>query len=203
MNSRQEGFTLIEVMVAIMLMALVSLIAWRGLDSVSRADAHLKAGTEQTEALLRALNQLDRDVAQRAAIELREPQLGESENAEPETPAPLSVRSSDSKGFRLEVIRSAATSGEGLQRVRWWLKGDTLYRAEAEARDRYPLPAPRDGVAVLERVSDLQVRVWNPDKGWRQLSGNRQDNPAGLEIRLVRQTPQGEERYRQVLGPLD
>ncbi|WMN20411.1 type II secretion system protein GspJ [Pseudomonas piscis] len=203
MNSRQEGFTLIEVMVAIMLMAVVSLIAWRGLDSVSRADAHLKAGTEQTEALLRALNQLDRDVAQRAAIELREPQLGESENAEPETPAPLSVRSSDSKGFRLEVIRSAATSGEGLQRVRWWLKGDTLYRAEAEARDRYPLPAPRDGVAVLERVSDLQVRVWNPDKGWRQLSGNRQDNPAGLEIRLVRQTPQGEERYRQVLGPLD
>lgn len=203
MNSRQEGFTLIEVMVAIMLMAVVSLIAWRGLDSVSRADAHLKAGTEQTEALLRALNQLDRDVAQRAAIELREPQLGESENAEPETPAPLSVRSSDSKGFRLEVIRSAATSGEGLQRVRWWLKGDTLYRAESEARDRYPLPAPRDGVAVLERVSDLQVRVWNPDKGWRQLSGNRQDNPAGLEIRLVRQTPQGEERYRQVLGPLD
>jgi len=203
MNSRQEGFTLIEVMVAIMLMAVVSLIAWRGLDSVSRADAHLNAGTEQTEALLRALNQLDRDVAQRAAIELREPQLGESENAEPETPAPLSVRSSDSKGFRLEVIRSAATSGEGLQRVRWWLKGDTLYRAVAEARDRYPLPAPRDGVAVLERVSDLQVRVWNPDKGWRQLSGNRQDNPAGLEIRLVRQTPQGEERYRQVLGPLD
>lgn len=203
MNSRQEGFTLIEVMVAIMLMAVVSLIAWRGLDSVSLADAHLKAGTEQTEALLRALNQLDRDVAQRAAIELREPQLGESENAEPETPAPLSVRSSDSKGFRLEVIRSAATSGEGLQRVRWWLKGDTLYRAVAEARDRYPLPAPRDGVAVLERVSDLQVRVWNPDKGWRQLSGNRQDNPAGLEIRLVRQTPQGEERYRQVLGPLD
>ncbi|WP_409299513.1 type II secretion system protein J [Pseudomonas sp. KCJK8993] len=203
MNRRQEGFTLIEVMVAIMLMAVVSLIAWRGLDSVSRADAHLKAGTEQTEALLRALNQLDRDVAQRATIELREPQLGESENAEPETPAPLSVRSSDSKGFRLEVIRSAATSGEGLQRVRWWLKGDTLYRAVAEARDRYPLPAPRDGVAVLERGSDLQGRVWNPDKGWRQLSGNRQDNPAGLEIRLVRQTPQGEERYRQVLGPLD
>jgi prepilin-type N-terminal cleavage/methylation domain-containing protein len=37
MNNRQEGFTLIEVMVAIMLMAIVSLIAWRGLDSVSCA----------------------------------------------------------------------------------------------------------------------------------------------------------------------
>ncbi|WP_370657043.1 PulJ/GspJ family protein, partial [Klebsiella pneumoniae] len=45
----QQGFTLIEVMVAIMLMALVSVIAWRGLDSVTRADQHLQASTEQTE----------------------------------------------------------------------------------------------------------------------------------------------------------
>ena len=202
MNPSQKGFTLIEVMVAIMLMALVSLIAWRGLDSVTRADSHLRASTEQTEELLRSLNQLERDVALRAASQLREPSLGESDEAEPDSPAPLSVRSSDSKGFRLEVIRSAPAPGVGLQRVRWWLKGDTLYRAEAEVRDRYPLPAPKNGVAVLGRVSDLQVRVWNPDKGWRQLSGNRQDNPPGLEIRLVRQTPQGEERYRQVLGPL-
>ncbi|WP_025131931.1 type II secretion system protein GspJ [Pseudomonas sp. PH1b] len=205
MKPRQSGFTLIEVMVAIMLMAVVSLIAWRGLDSVTRADGHLQASTEQTEELLRTLNQLERDVALRASTQLREPNLvdSESEGSEPDSPAPLSVRSSDSKGFRLEVIRSAANPGEGLQRVRWWLKGDTLYRAVAEARDRYPLPAPKGGVAVLNRVSDLQVRTWNPDKGWRQLSGNRQDNPSGLEIRLVRQTPQGEERYRQVLGPLD
>lgn len=55
MSASQKGFTLIEVMVAIMLMALVSLIAWRGLDSVTRADQHLQASTEQTEALLRAL----------------------------------------------------------------------------------------------------------------------------------------------------
>ncbi|MGZ0786921.1 type II secretion system minor pseudopilin GspJ [Pseudomonas saponiphila] len=203
MKPGQSGFTLIEVLVAVMLMAIVSLIAWRGLDSVTRADTHLKASTEQTEELLRSLNQLERDVALRAAVQLREPIRADSEEAEPDSPAPLSVRSSDSKGFRLEVIRSAATPGDGLQRVRWWLKGDTLYRAVAEARDRYPLPAPRDGVAVLRRVSDLQVRVWERGKGWRQLSGNRRDNPEGLEIRLTRQTPQGEEHYRQVLGPLE
>ncbi|MCO7610462.1 type II secretion system minor pseudopilin GspJ [Pseudomonas chlororaphis] len=202
MKPGQSGFTLIEVLVAVMLMAIVSLIAWRGLDSVTRADTHLKASTEQTEALLRSLNQLERDVALRASLQLREPIRADSEEAEPDSPAPLSVRSSDSKGFRLEVIRSAANPGDGLQRVRWWLKGDTLYRAAAEARDRYPLPAPRDAVAVLHRVSDLQVRVWDPDKGWRQLSGNRRDNPQGLEIRLTRQTPQGTEHYRQVLGPL-
>lgn len=203
MNNRQEGFTLIEVMVAIMLMAIVSLIAWRGLDSVTRADTHLQASTEHTEALLRTLHQLERDIALRASIELREPLLNDNDDERSGQPAAISVRSADDQSFRLDVIRSAATSQNGLQRVRWWLKDQTLYRAAATPRDRYPLPAPKQAVAVLDSISDLQVRVWEPQMGWRQLSGNRKENPQGLEIRLTRQTPQGEEHYRQVLGPLD
>ncbi|KTB56796.1 prepilin-type N-terminal cleavage/methylation domain-containing protein [Pseudomonas allii] len=197
MKPAQQGFTLIEVMVAIMLMAVVSLIAWRGLDSVTRADQHLQASTEQTEVLLRALNQMQRDISLRASVELTPPETTQTEGL-----AAVTVRSSDSKGFRLDVIRSAPMAGDGLQRVRWWLKGDALYRAAAPARDRYPLPAAKDGVVVLTGVSDLQVRVWEADKGWRQLSGNRREDPLGLEISLVRQTPQGVEKYRQVVGPL-
>lgn len=203
MKNAQNGFTLIEVMVAILLMAIVSLIAWRGLDSVTRADSHLQASTEQTEAILRALKQLERDVALRASTELREPNLSDRDVEPAQSPAAISVRSADNQRFRLDVIRSAATPQVGLQRVRWWLQDQTLYRAAAAARSKYPLPAPGDGVPVLEQVSDLQVRVWEPGQGWRQLSGNRKDEPKGLEIRLTRQTPQGEEHYRQVVGPLD
>lgn len=198
MTPSQQGFTLIEVMVAILLMAVVSLIAWRGLDSVTRADQHLQASTEQTKTLLRALNQMQRDINLRASVE-----LNSRDDASKETGlSAVTVRSSDSKGFRLDVIRSAPVAGDGLQRVRWWLKGDNLYRAAAPARDRYPLPAAKDGVVVLSGVSDLQVRVWEADKGWRQLSGNRREDPLGLEVSLVRDTPQGVERYRQVVGPL-
>lgn len=203
MSNRQAGFTLIEVMVAIMLMAIVSLIAWRGLDSVTRADTHLQASTAQTEELLRTLHQLERDIALRVSIELREPDLTNNDDGPPAGPGAIIVRSADNQTFRLDVIRSAAAQQAGLQRVRWWLKGQTLYRAAAPARDRYPLPAPKEGVAVLDSISDLQVRVWEPDMGWRQLSGNRIEDPQGLEIRLTRVTPQGEEHYRQVLGPLD
>ena len=124
MNRNQQGFTLIEVMVAIMLMAVVSLIAWRGLDSVTRADAHLQASTEQTQALLRALNQLQLDVSLRAGVELAAPPTEDQPPAADALPA-VTVRSSDSQGFRLELIRSAPTPGDGLQRVRWWLKGET------------------------------------------------------------------------------
>ena len=202
MKPSQQGFTLIEVMVAIMLMALVSLIAWRGLDSVTRADQHLQASTEQTEALLRVLNQLQRDLSLRASVELNAPNTAQEQTDKAAGLAAVTVRSSDSKGFRLDVIRSAPVAGDGLQRVRWWLKGDSLYRAAAAPRQRYPLPAAKDGVVVLTGVSDLQVRVWEADEGWRQLSGNRQEEPLGLEFSLVRQTPQGVERYRQVVGPL-
>ncbi len=202
MKRSEQGFTLIEVMVAIMLMAVVSVIAWRGLDSVTRADQHLQASSEQTEVLLRALNQLQRDISLRASVELNTPEPSKNSAEKLDGPAAVTVRSSDSKGFRLDIIRSAPLDGDGLQRVRWWLKGDSLYRAAAPARDRYPLPAAKDGVVVLSGVSDLQVRVWEKDKGWRQLSGNRREDPLGLEISLVRETPQGVEKYRQVVGPL-
>lgn len=199
----QNGFTLIEVMVAIMLMAVVSLISWRGLDSVTRADAHLRESSEQTRQLLRALNQLERDVALRASIELLEPSGPEANDEPGSAPAALTVREAEGKGFRLDVIRTAADHDGGLQRIRWWLKGDTLYRAQGAASSRFPLPAPGEGVAVLSEVSTLKVRVWEDGKGWRRLSGNRQENPAGVEISLARETRQGAEHYRQVLGPLD
>ncbi len=202
MNRSEQGFTLIEVMVAIMLMAVVSVIAWRGLDSVTRADQHLQASSEQTEVLLRALNQMQRDISLRASVELNAPDPAKNSAEKVDGLAAVTVRSSDSKGFRLDIIRSAPVAGDGLQRVRWWLKGDSLYRAAAPARDRYPLPAAKDRVVVLSGVSDLQVRVWEADKGWRQLSGNRREDPLGLEISLVRETPQGVEKYRQVVGPL-
>ncbi len=94
-----------------MLMAIVSLIAWRGLDSVSRADSHLQASTEQTEALLRTLNQLDRDLALRASIELRTP-----------SPNPLQL-----------IARNPAINGPA--GWSWSLPGTGFVR-----RNRLPLP---------------------------------------------------------------
>jgi len=201
-RTREHGFTLIEVMVAILLMSIVSLVAWRGLDSVSRADRHVQDSTEQTRALLRVFNQLELDLALRAASELVEPPV---EGADAPSSKPLvavQVQASGDRPARLEVIRSSA-SDSGLLRVRWWLQGQTLYRAAAAPRDRFPLPAPKGRVAVLEGVSAFELGVWAPGKGWRRLAGEAWENPVGLEIQLVHDSAQGPQRYRQVLGPFN
>ncbi|MDI2146188.1 prepilin-type N-terminal cleavage/methylation domain-containing protein [Pseudomonas sp. ITA] len=199
MRRSELGFTLIEVMIALVLMSIVSLIAWRGLDSVTHADTSLKDRNEQAFELLRALNQLERDVEMRANIE-----LSASSTPGRDTPvAALTVEGREQQGFRLDVVRRSASQPGSLQRISWWVEDGILYRAVGQPRKRYPVPAPKDGVAVLEHLQSSQLRVWEAGRGWRLLSGNSQTNPLGVEIELVRKTPQGLERYRQVLGPLN
>src|SRR5690606_9853786 len=58
----QQGFTLIEVLVALTLMALISLISWRGLETVQHTGERLDERAEETLSLLRALSQIERDI---------------------------------------------------------------------------------------------------------------------------------------------
>jgi general secretion pathway protein J len=198
MKHRTQGFTLIEVMIAILLMAVVSLIAWRGLDSVSRADRHVRQASEDSQAVLRVFQQLERDLAMRATVELTEPSLPGREP--PDKPLLPALRA---RTERLELIRNGAVPGSGLQRVRWYVRGGTLYRAAAPASDRYPLPAPKAATAVLANVTVFSLRGWQAKGGWQAPGSEPQDNPAGLEVRLAWRGPQGEEHYRQVLGPFN
>lgn len=203
MMARQRGFTLIEVMVAILLMAVVALIAWRGLDSVSRADEHLRLATERDDALLRALNQLQRDLDQRAGVELEPPRRADDPPPPAEHLAAVQVRGGGRLPTRLELVRRAPGQPGALQRVRWWVEGSVLRRATSAPAQRYPLPPLGRAVTVLEGIGDFQLRTWAEGSGWHALAGTPVRNPRGLELRFSRETPQGRERYRQVFGPLD
>lgn len=198
----QAGFTLLEVMIAIMLMAIVSMISWRGLDSVSRAQSHLEESTEHTAQLLRAVNQLKRDLDMRATTELWDPVENQAapSNKRLALPAAVQVKGGKPGALQLEIIRNPANQPGSLQRVRWWVASNTLYRATASPSNQYPLPAPRNAVAVLEQVTDFNIRIWQPGKGWRDVKSAGQDNPVGLELRLSRRGVQGVEHYRVVVG---
>lgn len=58
----QEGFTLVEMLVALTIMALISLMSWRGLDAVLHADEQLSRQARQTQALFNVLSQMGRDL---------------------------------------------------------------------------------------------------------------------------------------------
>jgi general secretion pathway protein J len=65
MSSRsraQSGFTLVEVLVALVLMAVLSGMAWRGLDGISRARDASQSRVEQTLRLNTVLAQWEQDL---------------------------------------------------------------------------------------------------------------------------------------------
>ncbi len=62
MHLRCRGFTLIELMVAIGLMALMTVMSWRGLDGVSRAQVRLQQQADEVLALQATLTQWGADL---------------------------------------------------------------------------------------------------------------------------------------------
>lgn len=162
----QQGFTLIEVLVALTLMALVSLISWRGLDAVQQTGERLDERSEQTLALVRALGQIERDVLLHAGADvLPEPAAaGSAPGAVSGASLRLPAGIAWDPQTGLSLVRSA---GDGLwQQLRWYLHEGKLVRAAGTPSYLLPLPAAEAGVVVLEQVSALGVRMWQPGQGW-------------------------------------
>jgi general secretion pathway protein J len=63
-----NGFTLIEVMVAISVMALMSLMAWRGLDGMLRSQSSLQSRSDEIRSLQAGLAQWQTDLDQLAEL---------------------------------------------------------------------------------------------------------------------------------------
>jgi len=218
----QPGFTLIEVMIAIVILAVLSLIAWRGLDSMGRANTQLQLRTEEAERLMHALQQIERDLAWRTTIELPSAVAdAASQEKEPAVPEPqrvpgvadpvfllptgMEVRRLNQTPFLIEFVRAAPAAPGRWQRVQWWLQSGTLYRAAGSAVAAYPIPAPQaaDRVAVLEGIASFEVRAWEPEQGWRRLPATVQARRAasGLELILgVRRSAGPAMQYRRVLA---
>ena len=63
-HRRAAGFTLVEVMVALLIMAILAALAFRGIDALTRAKQAALAATDRTLRLNTGLSQFDYDIAQ-------------------------------------------------------------------------------------------------------------------------------------------
>ena len=154
---RSSGFTLIELLIAIALLSVVAVMAWRGLDAAIRSRNDLVGSLASTRSLGRYFSQLQYDT-----LNLVDP-------AEVFGP-PLRVLPDE-----LVMIRhlGAGSAEARLQVVRYRLKGHVLSRsaspplaslselaASLRKMDAYP------GVAVSDDVRSMGLEVWLAPSGW-------------------------------------
>lgn len=160
--SRQHGLTLIELLVAITVLAFIAVLGWRGLDSITRAREALNIELEQTRGLQLAFAQLQTDCANAVdAITL-------------DGRSPLAV-SAD----RITIARRVQLDAQPgkLQLVTWRLRNGVLTREESPATrdltqlDQYWQFAAAGGASPVTLRSGLRamdLRVWTDDgRGWR------------------------------------
>lgn len=200
----QTGFTLIEVLVAIALMAVVAIISWRGLENVSAMQHRLAGDADEVEGVIRMLGQMERDLAMRAPDVLLDngSQAATATAASARLPQSLriTVKETPDASATLEIIRADAADPAGWQRVVWFLDGTVLRRAAGASARRYPLPAAGGGAAILQGVTRFAIRAWVPGQGWINTPFPATGTPfTGLELAAERRTGERVERYRRVV----
>jgi general secretion pathway protein J len=191
---KPRGFTLLELLVAITVLSVVSIIAWRGLDSLVLTRDRLEPQVDETRAMLVAFGQMERDLSQVANPSF----LGL-------TSSPLNVRAVDGS-MMIEIARVAAPVPDRateVQTVYYRIVDNTLVRQATAALPYFQrLNSDEfENARLIGQVRSMDVRVWQPGSGWVQ-PGDRADSgtapgtpppvssrtqiPQGIEIILTR-----------------
>ena len=159
--SLQRGFTLLELLIAIAIFALLGLATYRMLDSVLRADAVTREHERQLRELTRALSAFERDLRQVAVRPVRDG-FGDPQPALHSDLADATALELTRAGWRNPLGQSRAE----LQRVRWQLSGEQWQRRYWRVLDRAQ-DSPPQVQRALDGVTRLSLRYLDKDGQWQ------------------------------------
>lgn len=184
----RDGFTLVEVLVALSLLAIIGLISWRGLDHVTEQRFRTDADALAAERVLRTLAQFERDIGQRVPDALFADRYG----VQAVLPFAMNVATDDSGQIRFRVLRTHPAI-HGVHSVTYSVDGSRLMR-NLDGADGSP---DADAVPMLESVRQLNLRFL-VDGRWveARLLETLAARAMAVEIAIERQNG---ERYVQVL----
>lgn len=146
------GFTLIEVLVAMAITALVAMMSYSALSTALSSAERLRTGTERAQEIGQVMAMLSRDIRQ----VVKRPVIDEFGQQVP------AVTGGELARDMLTVTRAGWHNSTGaprstLQRVHWWTEDKTLWRGYFPVLDR-TAGTERIETATLDGVERFEVR---------------------------------------------
>lgn len=179
----EQGFTLIEVLVALLVMASLSLGAYQVLQGVMRNDEVMRDRSERLATLQRVFNVMERDFSQITERTTRD--NGETSTAV-FTAAQFQLQSDD---WSVAFVRNGWLNPSGqlprsqLQRVAYRLRNNTLERLSYSYLD--PAVGTEPTVTpLLDKVSAFRLRFYSSGQ-WVSTWSKPTTLPKGIEIQLT------------------
>lgn len=164
---RSDGFTLVELLVAITVLAIVAVLGWRGLDSIVRSRVQLTEQMEHARGIQLAFAQMQSDLEQLADAQL----LGSRQRLVADNARLIFVRTvfPENAPSQLQVVsyrlRDGVLSRRESVNTRDLTQLDSLWQVALGDTD--PVP----GVALQSGVAGMDVRIWE-NGNWRAPANN-------------------------------
>lgn len=159
MRRRLSGFTLLELLIALSIFGVVSLMAFSGLDSSLKTRERIEAQADRLSQLQKSFHLMRQDFEHAVPRPVRD-QLGDLNRKNAFLPVENGVLFT--RGGRenpLNIKRS------NMERVGWGIKENKLVRARWQALDQ-PNEQIIDEIAYLEGVESLSFRYMGDDGRW-------------------------------------
>lgn len=177
--SRARGYTLVEVLVAVLVFSVLAASAYGALDGLSRAAIDQREHAEALADLQLTIARLDADLRQLTHRATRNP-LGQLE-------PPLSGSTRGLIATRAGWGNPSALKRSQLQRFAWQYDNSVLSRLTWGVTDPAALTAPQVDVLDLD-LNDFRLRFRDPAGGWHDqwppVSGPAPALPLAVEIQL-------------------
>lgn len=188
-RQNQRGFTLVELLVAISILAMVAVLGWRGLDGIVRARVTLTEQMETTRGMQLAFAQMQSDCEHVAGPDIMDQRPYVLMDANSLTL--VRVASSENQPTMLQVVAYRVVDGTLTRKesvgTRDMKQLDAMWQAVASNADTTP------GVVLQQGVTSMDVLLWQNNQ-WRnksQLGQLTQANvglvmaPTGLQVALT------------------